>query len=173
MIERLTSLEKFRRPNKWPTKNREMTMTKKIYSTFAMLGLFFMLAVTSVQAQSGDSIQANIRFDFKVGDKVLPAGEYTVRRMSHNILLIQSADGREQMVTQTRNKIDGSGKATRVKLVFHQYGDQYFLAQVWMNRGGDGRDLSGSEAEREAAKAQTLASGDKKPRTIEIVAGGR
>lgn len=148
-------------------------MTKKLYSTFAMLGLLLLLAVTSVQAQSGDGLQANIRFNFQVGDKVLPAGEYTVRRMSHNTLLIQSADGRERLVTQTRNKIGGIGKASRVKLVFHQYGDQYFLAQVWMDRGSDGRELTGSEAEREAAKAQTLAGGDKKPRTIEIVAGGR
>ncbi|HEY0375699.1 MAG TPA: hypothetical protein VGC87_01940 [Pyrinomonadaceae bacterium] len=148
-------------------------MTKKLYSTFAMLSLLFMLAVTSVQAQSGDSLQANIRFDFKVGDKVLPAGEYTVRRMSANTLLIQSADGRERLVAQTWNKIEGSGKATRVKLVFHQYGDQLFLSQVWMNRGGDGRELAPSATEREAARALTLASGDKKPRTIEVVAGGR
>ncbi|HYG82959.1 MAG TPA: hypothetical protein VD861_21360 [Pyrinomonadaceae bacterium] len=148
-------------------------MTKKLYSALAMLGLLFTLAVTSVQAQSGDSLQANIRFDFRVGDKVLPAGEYTVRRMSPNTLLIQSADGRERLMAQTWNKIDGSGKATRVKLVFHQYGDQYFLSQVWLNRGGDGRELTPSDAEREAAKAQTLASGDKKPRTVEVVAGGR
>jgi hypothetical protein len=148
-------------------------MTKKLYSALAMLSLLFMLAVTSVQAQSGDSLQANIRFDFQVGDKVLPAGEYTVRRMSASTLLIQSADGRERLVAQTWNKIDGSGKATRVKLVFHQYGDQYFLSQVWMNRGGDGREVMTSDAEREAAKAQTLAGGDKKPRTVEVVAGGR
>ena len=148
-------------------------MTKKLYSTFAMLSLLFMLAVTSVQAQSGDSLQANIRFDFQVGEKVLPAGEYTVRRMSHNTLLIESADGSERLIAQTWNKIDGIGKATRVKLVFNQYGDQYFLSQVWLNRGGDGRELKSTEAEREAARAQTLASGDKKPRTFAVVAGGR
>ena len=148
-------------------------MTKKLYSALAMLGLLFTLAVTSVQAQSGDSLQANIRFDFRVGDKVLPAGEYTVRRMSPNTLLIQSADGRERLIAQTWNKIEGSGKANRVKLVFNQYGDQLFLSQVWLNRGGDGRELKPTESEREAAKAQTLASGDKKPRTIEVVAGVR
>ena len=148
-------------------------MTKKIYSALAMLSLLFMLAVTSVQAQSGDSLQANIRFDFQVGDKVLPAGEYTVRRMSPSTLLIQSADGSERLVTQTMNKIEGSGKGGRVKLVFRQYGDQYFLAQVWLNRGGDGRELAPAQNEREAAKAQVLAGGQKKPQIVEVVAGGR
>ena len=148
-------------------------MTKKLYSAFAMLSLLFMLAVTSVQAQSENSLQANIRFAFQVGDKVLPAGEYSVRRMSANTLLIESADGSERLLARTWNKIDGIAKATPVKLVFHQYGDQFFLSQVWMDRGSDGRELTPSKAEHDAAKAQALARGDKQPQVVEVVAGGR
>jgi hypothetical protein len=145
-------------------------MTKKIYSTFAMLGLFLVLAVGSIQAQSEGSLEVNIRFDFQVGSKVLPAGEYTVRRLSQNSMIVESADGSERVIAQVPGRVERGRKTDREKLVFHQYGDQYFLAQIWMVRDGDGRELTKSKAEREASKAQTLARGDEKPRTVEITA---
>ena len=148
-------------------------MTKKIYSTFAMLGLFLVLAVGSVQAQSGRGLEVNIRFDFQVGNKVLPAGEYTVRRLSQNSMIVESADGSERVVAQTPGAVDDAGKAATEKLVFHQYGDKYFLAQVWLVRGADGRELATSRAEREASRAQSLASSGQKLKTIEVAASAR
>ena len=148
-------------------------MTKKVYSTFAMLSLFLLLAVTSVQAQSGGSLQVNIRFDFQIGDKVLPAGDYTVRPLTRNTMLVKSTDGSEIQVAMAWDAVDPSGKANRNKLVFHRYGNQYFLSQVWMTRGGDGHELPTSKAEREAARAQRLAQGDAKPKTVEIAASTR
>ncbi len=148
-------------------------MTKKIYSTFAMLGLFLVLAVGSVQAQSEGSLEVNIRFDFQVGNKVLPAGEYTVRRLSQNSMIVESADGGERVIAQIPGRVERGRMMTREKLVFHQYGDKYFLTQIWMVRDGDGRELSTSKAEREASKMQTLSRGDEKPRTVEVTASGR
>ena len=59
-------------------------------------------------------------------------------------------------------------------LVFHQYGDQYFLSQIWMTRDGDGRELNRSSDERRAAAAeQNLASNGKKLRRVEISAHAR
>ena len=148
-------------------------MTKKIYSTFAMLGLFLVLAVGSVQAQSGRSLEVNIRFDFQVGNKVLPAGQYTVRRLTQNSMIVESADGSRSAIAQTPGTVDDSGKKTTERLVFHQYGDQYFLAQIWLTRGADGRELATTKAEREASKAQTLARGKAQPRTVEVTASAR
>ena len=148
-------------------------MTRKIYSTFAMMGLFLVLAVGSVQAQSGSSLEINIRFDFQIGSKVLPAGTYTVRRLSQNSMVVESKAGGERVIAQTPGTADGGGKETPAKLVFHQYGDQYFLAQVWLDRDADGRKLIKSNAEREASEAQTLARGDRKPRTVEVTASAR
>jgi hypothetical protein len=36
-------------------------------------------------------------------------------------------------------------------LVFHRYGSQYFLAQVWSAGNSEGRELPRSRAEREVA----------------------
>lgn len=147
-------------------------MTKKIYSTFAMLGLFFMLAVVSVQAQSGGTLEVNIPFDFQVGNKVLPAGEYNVKRMTQSSMLIRNSDGERSAIAQTSRTVqDGvNDKASQEKLVFRQYGNQYFLAQVWMVKGSEGRELNKSDAERRAAGEQGLAAGGGKPRKVEVAA---
>ena len=147
-------------------------MTKKLYSTFAMLGLFFMLAVVSVQAQSETKLDVNIPFDFQIGNKVLPAGEYSVKRLTQSSMLIRSADGQQSAIAVTPRTIRGGAdeKAVQERLVFHRFGNQYFLAQVWMARGSEGRELNKSKAERRAADDSSLAMGGAKPQKVEVAA---
>ena len=40
----------------------------------------------------------------------------------------------------------------RGKLVFHKYGDQYFLSQIWRTGENGGRELRMAHKERELAK---------------------
>jgi hypothetical protein len=131
-----------------------------------------MLAVVSVQAQSGRKVEVNVPFDFSLGGKALPAGAYSIREFSQNSILIESADGQTRVLAQTPGTAQaGAGeRATQERLVFHQYGDQYFLAQVWMMRGSDGRELNQSGAERQAAKEQKVAEGGAKLKKIEVAA---
>jgi hypothetical protein len=149
-----------------------MMMTKKLYSTFAMMGLFLMLAFVSVSAQSKGRIEINVPFDFSLGNQTLPAGAYSIRQLSQTSMLIESADGRTRVIAQATGRVqmDTNEKAPQEKLVFHQYGDKYFLAQVWMVRGSDGRELNQSSAERQAAKEQKLASGGAKLKRVEVAA---
>lgn len=150
-------------------------MTKKLYSTFAMMGLFLMLAVVSVSAQSRGKIDVNVPFDFSFDNQTLPAGAYSIRQISQNSMLIESADGQRRVIAQAtgRVQLDANEKASQEKLVFHQYGDRYFLSQVWMVRGSDGRELSQSRGERQAAKEQKLATGGEKLKKVEVAASAR
>lgn len=150
-------------------------MTKKLYSTFAMLSLFFMLAVVSVQAQSESKLAVNIPFDFQIGNKVLPAGEYSVKRLTQTSMLIRSADGQRSAIAVTpRTARTGENeKAAQERLVFHKLGNQYFLAQVWMNKGSEGRELNKSDAERQAVKEQNLAMGGTAPQKVAVAASAR
>ena len=145
-------------------------MTKKLYSTFAMLSLLLLLGVVSVQAQSRGKLEVSIPFDFQVGSKMLPAGEYTVKQLTPNSVLVQSADGKQSALAQTPRAAQASEKALQEKLVFRQYGDQYFLSQVWMVRGSNGRELIKSDAERQAAREQKLAQDGATPRKVEVAA---
>jgi hypothetical protein len=124
-------------------------MKKDILKGTTMLMLLvavtLVTAVVSANAQS-NPIKANIPFEFIVGDKTLPAGEYTVKpATSGGALAIQNADGKGNVVRMTgptEQKTRG-----RARMVFHRYGHNYFLAEVW-DIGTNGRELAKSKQER-------------------------
>jgi len=140
---------------------------------FAMFGLFLILAASSAQAQSSDVIKVNVPFDFQVSGKTLPAGEYAVMRFSEKVILIRSVDHKTSVVAQAPERIQAGANDVTERLVFHQYGGQYFLSQVWLRRDEDGRELGPSGDERRAAAGEKLAMGGKKLRKIEIAAHAR
>lgn len=109
------------------------------------VAMAFISAVTSANAQSSSSVRANIPFDFTIGDKTLPAGTYTAQRISLSVMAVRSADGQSCALRSSNNVEPKRGQA-QARLVFHKYGNQYFLAEVWT--GVDGRELITSKAER-------------------------
>lgn len=136
--------------------------------TVAMLSLFVMLAAGSVAAQSNTHTRVHIPFDFAAGTAKLKAGEYFVSRSAESILVLRRDDeGRDTLVFAPtivhRPEADRSGK-----LVFHRYGKEYFLADVWTPANPIGRAMNPSGAERrfirELAKTKTH------PELIQIIA---
>ena len=125
-------------------------MYKHVYRVLIALTLFAVLMVPATQAQS-IILQAEIPFDFAVGNNWLPAGEYQVTKPnSHGVILIQSQDARSSAHAMT---IGGqAGKTGHVgKLVFNRYGEQYFLSKIWAPGSDTGRELSKCRLEREVA----------------------
>lgn len=128
-------------------------MKKQAYTMIAMIVLVGSLAI-SAKAQTNVRIAliANIPFQFSIGNKSLPAGEYTVRSVgeySSNVLLrIQSRDGKTSAMLQT-STVEGKAQE-RAKLVFHRYGNQYFFAQAWVDGQKTGLEAQKSRAERAA-----------------------
>lgn len=147
-------------------------MRKQLFGTLATLSLLLTLTIVSVQAQSRNRITAHVPFAFQIGDKTLPAGDYSVKRLSQNALLVESADGEQSAVAQSPRSVESNvnAKPSTEKLVFRQYGDQYFLAQVWMTRSNTGRAINMTDAERKAAGELKLAQNGAKPQIIEISA---
>jgi hypothetical protein len=145
-------------------------MRKQIFGTFAVLSLLFAFTIVSAQAQSRSTVTAHIPFAFQIGDKTLPAGDYSVKRLSQNALSVESTDGEQSAVAQAPRSVQSNPNArpSAEKLVFRQYGEQYFLAQVWMIKGGAGRELYMSGAERKAANELKLAHNGAKPQSIEV-----
>ena len=121
----------------------------------AFLGLGLLLAVSAAQAQE-PRVKANIPFDFVVGDRVLPAGEYQLSEMgaSGQAIAILSEDRKAKAVILT-SACESSGPSKSSKLVFHAIGGRYFLSQVWTEGYSQGRQLWESKAEIELAKNGT------------------
>ena len=127
-------------------------MAKQIIKGLTMLLLIMAVAlVTAVASANGQSRHdvAKIPFEFVVGDKTLPAGEYAVSGMTANdaVLRIQSTEQNKSVLRLTSAITNGS-PADKGKLVFRRYADQYFLAEVWSAGDSSGRQLSKSKQER-------------------------
>ena len=146
-------------------------MRKQIFTSVAMLGLLLTLAAASVQAQSRSKIEATVPFDFTVGNTDLQAGNYSVKFISHNALLLRSSDGKQSAIVVAPRAVSGD-KDKPERMVFHRYGDRYFLAQIWMLRSDSGRELYPSNAELRLAKEVQIAKNGK-PQRVEISATAR
>jgi hypothetical protein len=85
----------------------------------------------SAQAQTALNYKTfAVPFSFKVGNKVLPAGEYKITADNQSIR-VQKTDGKETAVTLTQ-RTRGTNNDNDSKLTFRRYGDQYYLSQVWL-----------------------------------------
>jgi hypothetical protein len=145
-------------------------MKKQVLRIFLMLSLFVTLAAASVYAQSDMSLKVNIPFEFSVGNEVLPAGEYTVRNMVQGILVIRSVDCSASQFFSTMGTI-ASKTPNESSLVFHRYGDEYFLSTIWTTGNDAGHKLFKSRAEREIIRpSNRLAKSATERQTLSLVA---
>ena len=113
-----------------------------------MVALAIVTAVVSANAQSRNKVLANIPFEFVVGDKTLEAGAYAVRSATSEgeTLLIQGTENGMSAMRMS-DPTNQTKSRTHARLVFHRYGQSYFLAEVW---DGEqiGRRLAKSKQER-------------------------
>ena len=157
-------------------------MKKELLKGFSMLVLLMVLAlataVVSANAQSSNKVVADIPFEFSVGYKTMPAGEYAVRTANAqgNALMIQSANGKLAAV-RLSDETDRARKNTHARLVFHRYGQRYFLAEVWNGIDKAGRQLLKSSEESAIARELANIAKSESPKdtyeTIEVLAALR
>jgi hypothetical protein len=91
-----------------------------------------------------------IPFDFHLGNKPLPAGNYVVSRSfgsDDSILSIDSASHSHRLFFPTTARSERAVPA-EAGLVFNRYGSQYYLAQVWRSGGQIVLSLHKSRGER-------------------------
>ena len=137
-----------------------------------MLSVLVVLTTVSAHAQSGKQFTVTIPFNFSVGGKALPAGQYLVGRSTEDSegLVLRGTDGRTGVFVLTRG-IQTAEVQQQSKLVFRRYGDQYFLGEVWISARSNGRELPLSRKEREVA--QEIAKHGANPQKVSVVGNKR
>jgi hypothetical protein len=129
-------------------------MKSTMFTTVALVGS---VLVPLVHAQVNGPIQGKIPFSFYVGSTALPAGNYVVRPVTHDVLAIQNVENKATAISVMPVGVQAAS-AQNTKLVFHRYGDTYFLSQVWQGLGrSEGFQLVPSKTERELAARVTVA----------------
>jgi hypothetical protein len=128
-------------------------MKRHAYTIVALMVVVGSMAVAA-QAQTGSRTQlvADIPFQFNVGDKAMPAGEYTVSQVNpssdHAVLQLRSKDGKSTIMIQMTNMIGKANEAAR--LVFNRYGNDSYFAEAWIPSDGNGLQAPKSKSERAA-----------------------
>lgn len=131
-----------------------VNILKKVSLLSAIL---LVTVVASAQGQTlASRVTAHIPFDFSIGDKKLPSGKYSVGRVRQNsddvVISVQDQGGRSKAI-RTSIPVVRRDITSKARLVFHRYGDQYFLYQVWPAGGATGRQFVRSRSEREVRQS--------------------
>ena len=127
------------------------------------------LRLSPPKAQTEHCLVVNIPFEFDINGETLPPGKYILKQSSSDkpeILSIDRRDGRRGEFVLT-SSIRAGAVQPESKLVFHRYGDRYFLSQVWEAGDDEGRELPKSRRER--ALERELAKNGSKSQTVAVI----
>ncbi len=125
-----------------------------------VVAFFAVLAGSGLHAQTV-SIRAAIPFNFHVGDKLMPSGEYVIHGEGP-VLWLLGADSGEPALALLTIGAQSLDNSRRARLSFNRYGNEYILESVWDSFTQYGRQVSRTAREKELAK------GDKVPVPIVI-----
>ncbi len=136
---------------------------------FSLVSLLTLLLVAGSAFAQTVHVRGNIPFNFAVGNKTFPAGTYdieTIGMRDSKTLLLQSRDANASIMVNS-NAAENLKPAAKTKLVFNQYGNRYFLSQIWVAGATRGHQLPKSSREKETARdmAQNITRGQ-----VEIMA---
>lgn len=141
---------------------------KRITATalFTLAALVTAALVTGPRAMAQSrAVRATVPFDFTVGDKLLPAGSYEIWSPSRGVVQIENRDNHAAMLTATT--YDSHESRNGNKLVFHKYGDQYFLSEILCRPASMNVRLPQTKTEKQARMLQAAMDN---PARIEIAA---
>jgi hypothetical protein len=123
----------------------------KTIMTIAMAALCGVLGLQAATTGT-PSLVANIPFAFQVGETQMPAGRYTLSPGTPGVLWVRDI---AQHATANIQVIPAQPKIAREKamLVFHKYGERYFLREVWRAGTANGAQIRKTRTERELLQA--------------------
>jgi len=128
-------------------------MKRQFLLLFA-ISVFATALTTNASGQTRKTARTNVKFDFQIGDRIYPAGEYRIESMSaqsDNILIIRNvSDPNKTQIILANHSI--LSKRNTPKLVFQKYGESYFLTQIFLDSGHWGYSIHPSRRQRESEK---------------------
>ena len=121
--------------------------------TATALFTFAALVTAGGAMAQGRAVRATVPFDFTVGDKLLPAGNYEITKTEFNTIEVHNRDKHVALFALTT--YDNHQSRNGSKLVFDKYGDQYFLSEILCQPAAINVNVEPSKAEKQARTLQT------------------
>jgi hypothetical protein len=136
-----------------------MNKSKQITRIAAIPAVFVLCFAGAVAAHAGETVVSKVPFEFTMGDKTFPAGEYrfevdqlfpdTVRVRSMDLLIVATA---------LSHRAGGAACEGAPSVNFNVYGEQRFLSRI-QTSSGTAVTLGQGSRERHLAKSQVASSG--------------
>ena len=101
-------------------------------------------------------VAGSVPFEFTVGVQSMPAGDYTVARVGGTDQIKVSNGDTSAWSWATNTSLGPKERTGQALLIFHRYGDQYFLARVVDGSRDVGVELPPSHTEKELSKTASL-----------------
>ena len=146
---------------------------KKLFSVMVIGSVLTLLIAGSARAQMpGTEMRATIPFDFMVRGRILPAGKYEINRINEEPagLMIRNIDHRRDEALFETEAVYVSRTPSKDVLVFHRYGDSYFLSEVLTAGEDAGREIAPSHAERQMRREMARNQVEPETVTVDLVA---
>jgi hypothetical protein len=117
----------------------------------AVAALVALSPIAPAAAQSVDLV-ARVPFEFTVGKTTLARDTYQLSRLTDHPDMLLVRSGRKGVMIRTE-VVGPEPRAAAPSLLFHRYGDQYFLREIRLE-GNRRLDLPETKAERDAAEGR-------------------
>ena len=128
---------------------------KHVSKALAFATLLVLLTVSSALAQSDRQTIIYIPFNFSVGEKSFPSGNYAIernKRDSDTVWVIKRKGNSGSAVLMTQ-PVRSDKPMEETRLVFNRYEGVYFLAEFWTPGSNTGRQVQISDREKALDKA--------------------
>jgi hypothetical protein len=147
-------------------------MRKKVFRVALTSALLAVMAAATAYAQMpGTTLRATIPFDFSVRGKMLRAGDYEIKRITDDPgeLTISSVNHNHERAAFNTEAVEPKrDMSSKPRIVFHRYGDRYFMFEVFAAGSPTGRELPMSREERNLRRE--LASNKSEAETVTVAA---
>src|SRR3974390_1460790 len=115
------------------------------------VSLVAVLSAAAAFAQGPDTMRVSVPFDFVVGHQTMPAGEYVVNPdVGGSVVALKNGRAAAMIIGPALHSLGDRG----ARLVFHRYGNTYFLVEAWSNNAY-GRQIPETILERELSAHAT------------------
>jgi hypothetical protein len=128
----------------------------RLWSLLIALVVGLSICPTKAHAQIVGEIEADVPFQFHIGNTKLPAGKYFIRQFDSanmaTVMEITSATGTPSALFNVE-PVDGKTSAANSELVFNKYGSSYFLASLYDAEDPSWRKVPESRYEKSVSRA--------------------
>jgi hypothetical protein len=135
----------------------KMQETRKyqLLSLFIAIVLALTMYPTKARAQIVGNLEADIPFQFHVGNAKLPPGKYNIHVLDNSdltVMEISSADGSSSALFEVQ-EAEAKSAPNKSELVFNKYGNRYFLERLFDESNPSGSAVIKSGYEKRMAQA--------------------